>query len=301
MKLRFPAWTTRALAAAVLTAGIAGPASAAQIATSWNYFFRAGWDKFTPQASGSQPFAVTGDTTTPWSNAFTEDRTRFLDTRLRWGQTSAGSNTVDPNAQSQLVILARQQSGPGGGNPNLITNGPLLHTFDVEHRNFPIFSFNQALRSTDFITNVTLQPNAPPGDAFTAPTLTFDVNFKETQNFNAPCPSSSSPDASGCPDIFVLGNLNNLQRTLPGALFGPQFAGINYLATISIQGLQALPDAACAAAGASAGCQGFITLENRVNTFGTFFSIRAIPEPSSLALAGLVLLGLGGLSMRRKP
>jgi hypothetical protein len=296
MRLGLPA----GVAALALTAGLAAPASAAVIVSDWNYYFRAGWTNFEPAAGGATPFGVTGDTPTEWSDPGV--RNDFLPTRLRWGQTTAGSTTVDPDRQSQLVILPRNQSGPADPNLPLITNGPDLATFDISHRNFVIFQFDQALDSANFLTNVTLQPRTPLGDPFTAPTLDFLVNFQETRNADPNCPVSGGPNA--CSDIFVLGGLEGLTRTIPGEVFGAQFAGVDYLATITLEGLQALPDEACAAAGAEAGCRGFITTENAVNTFTSFFNIRAVvrdvPEPTSLALAGAVLLAMGGLSLRRK-
>jgi hypothetical protein len=193
-----------------LTAGFAAPASAVVIASDWNYYFRAGWTNFEPTAGGSTPYGVTGDTTTAWSDPGVRDD--FLATRLRWGQTTSGSTTVDPDRQSQLVILPRNQSGPVDPNLPLITNGPDLATFDISHRNFVIFQFDQALDSASFLTNVTLQPRTPLGDPFTAPTLDFLVNFQETRNADPNCPVTGGPNA--CSDIFVLSGLENLTRSI---------------------------------------------------------------------------------------
>jgi hypothetical protein len=159
-----------------------------------------------------------------------------------------------------------------------------------------IFSFDQALTDATLRANLTLTPLEPETGAPGSPgSIPFFIQFEETLNDDQNCVSGPVP----CPDIFVLTNPDDLVVPFSGALFGAQFSDTNYFAIIDLPDLQALTPQQCAAALAGPGCVGFITLENQANVFETQFAIRAIPEPSSLALAGAVLFGLGALIRRR--
>ena len=287
--------SARTLPRAVMTCVLAAVAcfagsAHAIIINEFGYTVRAGWDGYTPAASAAAPFAVVGD----------QNGSLGLPTRLRWGRTNATSLNpalINPDLQSQLV-LTEPVTGPGPG-PQLLTGGPEIPGVRITHRNRIIYSFDQALQGTNLLSNITLTPIDPPGGAFTPPTITFNIRFEETTNADPNCPVDS-PD-NLCGDIFVLLNPEDLVATIPGAVFGAQFADFNYETRLRLQGLGLLTDAQCEAADAGEGCTGLTTQERQNNVFQAFFSIDAIPvpEPSSLALAGLTVLGVGAARLRR--
>lgn len=254
-------------AAAALTAGALSIGTAhAVLITQFSYYNEAGFSAWAPQSqvSGSgDSGAVLG-----------------LATELQWG--GASSLTSD---------------SPVTGTIN--TNGAAEAGVPLIHANFPI-ALGISLKSATLTDALQLTPIAPiSGPTFDAPTLNFNILFQETVNDPASgvCADgtlrSDAVNAAGCRDIFVLSN--------PGELTGGSFVFDDYLYTVTITaaGLGPLSNAACAAAGASAGCIGFLTAENQENTLQPFFQITAqfIPEPGMLALLGL---GLGALGFTRR-
>ncbi len=139
------------------------------------------------------------------------------------------------------------------------------------------------------------------------------MNFLETPN-GGPCPQGGTP----CADIFVIGGaLDNfsfwyntdtevLSPVDPGdAEFNRYFVSIFPFLPGSTTPLSPLSAAACTAAGAAPGCQGFLTAEGAQNEVQFAFAIttnpiQEMPEPGTLALFALGLVGLGYTFRRRQ-
>jgi hypothetical protein len=127
-----------------------------------------------------------------------------------------------------------------------------------------------------------------------------------------PCADDSAPVAGfgaghGCQDIFVLsGALINPAHQIVSAPFAlPGDPLTLYQVTLTLGGFGPLNAAACTAAGALAGCQGFLTDESASNSlhpaFGITSHIFTVPEPATLGLLGIGLIGLAGaVRIRRK-
>lgn len=207
---------------------------------------------------------------------------------LTWGTDDQSSVSITPNI-----------SAPGG----LFTNGPAVTGAVFTHNNSPIPVEDSTLASFNVNTTLTLTPVDPAGETLPPQSLTFESFFSETLN-QAPCVPTAT---SQCDDIFTLDNIDELGGTLVGDAY--QFTtgsfvtdGFSYQVFLTLLDLENLTSEACAQAGASAGCVGFLTEEDNVNNWQAEFRIVSspvdVPEPGTLALLGLGLLGLG-LSARK--
>lgn len=203
---------------------------------------------------------------------------------------------------------------------------------DITHENWIIIG--DSLTSATVLDALALQPtayntygsdeddlldNAP----YFAPQLQFGINFLETPNGdpeNDGCPDGNAhgvgDNINGCGDIFEITGLEAIpflpvvgddfiEFTVPFVLTdkntGLPLAGwgdVVYLVTTRLSGLSTLSDNYTCANGAPT-CYGFVTVEEQQNVLSAQFKIQAVPEPSTLAIFGLGMIGFG-LARRKK-
>ncbi|AWL11671.1 hypothetical protein HMF8227_01190 [Saliniradius amylolyticus] len=304
----------------LLLAGLfAGVTSAAQagIVTNWNFSNQAGWLDWEPLGA-NPPITASGssDSGSVYGNIIDSDEDGDVDgddgplpTLLEWGTAvSTDRSSLDVDSASEGSI---------------VTNGGFAPGTSITHNNFII--------NDDYLTNASLldalllEPTAAmpggvpvpgqPALAFTGPQLHFNILFFETQNNNGGdpiCPNGEpnfqGVNAGGCADIFVVDNTipafpfvvgsDFVEFTVPFQVsLDPDWDSMYYLTT-RLSGLTTITDDACANVGAAPGCVGFVTEERQENTLNAEFRIT-VPEPGTLAIFGLGLLGLGLAGRRR--
>lgn len=200
-------------------------------------------------------------------------------TKLSWG-TPVGTE------QSSIQIT----SGTNGNVTGTLGLGDLGLTSTLTHNNFVIRGGSTSLASAVLNTRLLLDPNPTDSNYDIAlPELSFNINFKETSNGG----TCSVPSPVPCNDIFVID---------PGPAFNPISNSFNQQFTYSIytynvelivDGLGVLPTAGCLqATGSSDPCIGLTTVERASNHFDVNMRITQVPEPSSILLISLALLGL---------
>lgn len=270
-----------AVAMISVTAVQAGP-----VVTQWGYNVASNWN------TGSTIFG-------PGASAGQINNNNLIS----WGGT--GNHTVVGQspaiARSAIAIEGGTLGAPSVGFVN--TNGAALPPGGspiglgslVAHYNNTLSSSFSTLKKTRLTSTLTLNPNLPTlGGSLPPFSVGFGIDFIETSNVSGGCFAGS---ITVCDDIFVL-DLPSLSQSFN---FDGNTYTVNQFTTSGTLG--PLSNAACSAAGVAAGCIGFVTEEGKRNEaqFGFNITVRpqVIPEPGSIALLGLGLLGLAAMRRRK--
>ena len=153
-----------------------------------------------------------------------------------------------------------------------VLDGALFPLGDFVHNNFPINNF--LFLGTDLTVTVSV-----PALSISHDFGPFFFTHTETPNDDDPCDEGGTQP---CPDLVEV----------PGAAGGIPFTFMGDPYLLILEGFRESPGGPVV--------PGFLTDENAVNTATLFARIQLVPEPTTLVLLGLGLLGLGIISRRKK-
>jgi PEP-CTERM motif len=214
---------------------------------------------------------------------------------ISWG-TPTNSTGQNPNLYQSFLAADAATS------VNVTTNGAAVNGSNLYHGNYTQVatpgSVLQWLDTATLTTTVTITPLVPPAPGFALPPLVFPVDFEETINQGSlgSCPSLEDPFPVGtvpCPDSFTFNPVDITANAIIGEyeyFFRVRF-DLNAPSTfLDYDDNGAGPDT-------------LWTAENQRSRLATLVDVQArlvpVPEPTTMALFGLGILGFGALRRRK--
>lgn len=252
---------------------------------------------------------------------------------LSWGRSGADYKLPTANSSANRSALtvgdfsANPETKDGGGpavgsvatdQDGILTAAEIGKGISLTHWNNVLNGNFATLTGATITDTITLTPQLPnAGSSTPGPTLTFSFNFRETPNNGAGgvCADglsavdnyaySTNPSGGGCPDLFGFTGTSVVNQSFvyESVTYFASVLFLNADGTLDTVGIPALLAGECDALGfGSTTCFGFKTLEGEATTkrFGVAISAAplSVPEPGSLALIGLAVLGLGIMRAR---
>jgi len=326
------------ICAAVLATTMVSSVNAG-VVTEWSYSNQAGFAAWTGESTptyATDEVSASGNSATGGNDPLANNAGNILDTNL---DGVVDANDLALNTSLTWGVPANVSSDPRSSlditspvNGAMSTNDwNWSNGTDIVHENWVIVG--DSLETATVFDGLSLMPTAwdafgdNPADLlasapYFAPQLQFGINFFETPNGadqNGFCPDGNlhgqGDNINGCGDIFEITGLellplvpvvgpDFLEFTVPFVLTDalgvpvPGWGDTTYLVTTRLSGLTTLDDG-YQCSNNQPTCFGFVTVEKSQNVLSAQFKVRTVPEPSTLAIFGLGIIGFG-LSRRKK-
>lgn len=310
------------LLTAALALSVSSAASALPLIQQWSFVNEAGFKDAEPNSA----VTASGSSTDPSVNGGVSIlSTGALPDNICWGTPSPNQSCL--GIFSPVSDMSEQKWDEDGNLVDIVDGNPgpqgMASTVGIDVANyFDFFSQGTAIRHDNFaITGTFLDTvsivdglkltSSMPALSFTAPELEFMIDFTETPNRSAgaSCPFGDEPvgtagsvNENGCADAFEIAGFaggNIIAQSFDFIDFAVSFyvntGGLyhsHYEIITRLSGLEVFDN------GSSVG---FLTSEAGVSVLDAQFAIRAIeaPEPSSIAMFGIGLLGLAGFARKK--